>query len=482
VTATGRVVVVTGASSGIGRATAIQLSRSGNVVVMASRSETALLAAQRDCVPGTTTVVPTDVSRRHEVDALMDEAIRVHGRVDAVVHAAAVLAYGRFEDVPAEVFDGALQTTLVGTANVARSALRVFATQGGGSLVVVGSLLGKIATPYMSSYLTAKWAVHGLVRCLQIEARTTPGVDISLVTPGGVNTPVYLQAGTYVRRHGRPPPPVVSPERVAGAIIRRLDRPARETNVGPANSLTVLGFRLFPGVFDRIVSPLMRAGGLSPQDVPHTAGNVLQPQPSGEAVRGPWDNVLGIVGQAGSPAKGGDHDSRPAPAPEALDGHGRTRVCRHVAAPPPAVWAVLSDGWLYANWVVGASRVRAVVAAGPAPGSRGHHSIGVWPAVVSDVSRCLEAEPGRRMVVHAEGWPLGEARVELSIVARNDGCEVTMVEDATAGPGMAIPRPARQQVIAARNREALRRLALIAEGRHREWTRPEPVSVALEAP
>ena len=99
VTATGRVVVVTGASSGIGRATAIQLSRSGSVVVLASRSESALLAAQQDCAPGMTTVVPTDVSRRHEVDALMDEAIRVHGRVDAVVHAAAVLAYGRFEDV-----------------------------------------------------------------------------------------------------------------------------------------------------------------------------------------------------------------------------------------------------------------------------------------------------------------------------------------------------------------------------------------------
>lgn len=478
-TATGRVVVVTGASSGIGRATAVQLSRSGSVVVMASRSESALLAAQQDCAPGTTTVVPTDVSRRHEVDALMDEAIRVHGRVDAVVHAAAVLAYGRFEDVPAEVFDSALQTTLVGTANVARSALRVFAAQGGGSLVVVGSLLGKIATPYMSSYLTAKWAVHGLVRCLQIEARATAGIDISLVTPGGVNTPVYLQAGTYVRRHGRPPPPVVSPERVAAAIVRRLDRPARETNVGPANALTVLGFRFLPGVFDRIVSPLMRAVGLSPQEVDHTAGNVLQPQPIGEAVHGPWDNVLGIVGQAHPSAENGVASARPSPPPERID--GRTRVCRCVAAPPAAVWAVLSDGWLYANWVVGASRVRAVDAGWPAPGSRIHHSIGVWPAVVSDVSRCLEAEPDRRMVVHAKGWPLGEAHVELSIVARDGGCEVTMVEDATAGPGLAIPRPVRQLAIAARNREALRRLALIAEGRHREGTRPEPVAVAREA-
>lgn len=481
-TATGRVVVVTGASSGIGRATAIELSRRGSVVVMASRSESALLTAQQDCAPGMTTVVPTDVRHRHDVDALLDEAIRVHGRVDAVVHAAAALAYGRFEDVPAEVFDSALQTTLLGTANVARSALRVFEAQGGGSLVVVGSLLGKIATPYMSSYLTAKWAVHGLVRCLQIEARTTSGIDISLVTPGGVNTPVYLQAGTYLRRHGRPPPPVVSPERVAATIVRKLDRPARETNVGPTNSLTVLGFRFLPGVFDRVVTPLMRAGGLSPQEVPHTAGNVLQPQPSREAVHGPWDNVLGIVGRAHPAATVEVDDTRPPPAqaPE-FDDHGRARVCRHVAAPPEAVWAVLSDGWLYASWVVGASRVRAVDADWPAPGSRIHHSVGAWPALINDVSRCLEAEPGRRMLLQAKGWPLGEAHVELSIIARDDGCEVTMVEDATAGPGLAVPGPVRQPVIAARNREALKRLALVAEGRHREWTGREPASPAFEA-
>ena len=86
------------------------------------------------------------------------------------------------------------------------------------------------------------------------------------------------------------------------------------------------------------------------------------------------------------------------------------------------------------------------------------------------------------MVVQAKGWPLGEAHVELSIVARDDGCEVTMVEDATAGPGLAVPRPARQPVIAARNREALMRLALVAEGRHREWTRPQPESLARETP
>lgn len=289
------VVVVTGASSGIGRATAALLSRGGMRVVLASRSREALESAALECSGGATLVVPTDVSSVDEVEALFYATIERFGRVDAVVHSAAVLAYGRFEDVPADVFERSLDVTVVGTANVARAALRRFHEQGSGRLVVIGSLLGKIATPYMSSHVTAKWAVHGLVRCLQIEARQTPGIDISRVSPVGVNTPVYLQAGTYAGRHGMPPPPVVSPERVARAVARRLEQPARETDVGPANTLTVLGFRLLPAVFDRIVTPLMELGGLQRTPADPTPGNVIDPTVEGESLHGPWDTVLGGV-------------------------------------------------------------------------------------------------------------------------------------------------------------------------------------------
>ncbi len=296
-----RVVVVTGASSGIGRATAILLSSKGMRVVLASRSLETLESARAECHGGETLVVPTDVSQADQVEALMDAAAARFGRVDAVVHSAAVLAYGRFEDVPADVFEGALDVTLIGTANVARTALRRFREAGNGNLVVVGSLLGKIATPYMSSYVTSKWAVHGLVRCLQLETRDTPDINVSLVSPGGVNTPVYLQAGTYAGHHGMPPPPVVSPERVGRAIARRLDHPARDTDVGPANLLTVLGFHVLPGVFDLIVTPLMRAGGLQRTQAQETPGNVLEPTTAGESTHGPWDTVFGgILGDGGA--------------------------------------------------------------------------------------------------------------------------------------------------------------------------------------
>ncbi len=150
---------------------------------------------------------------------------------------------------------------------------------------------------------------------------------------------------------------------------------------------------------------------------------------------------------------------------------GRRRVVRRIHAPADAVWAVVSDGWLYANWVVGTSRVRAVDSAWPQEGSRIHHSFGVWPLLIDDETVCLAAVPGERIRLRAKGWPMGEAQVELSISGEpSGGCVVTLVEDAVTGPGVLVPRVVRQAAIAVRNTEGLRRLALIAEGRHREWT------------
>lgn len=137
--------------------------------------------------------------------------------------------------------------------------------------------------------------------------------------------------------------------------------------------------------------------------------------------------------------------------------------CTTTAA-PDAVFAVLADGWRYASWVVGASRVRGVDTSWPQPGSRIRHSFGIWPLVLDDVSQVQASESPRHLVITAQGWPVGAARVELRIDAWDRGSIITMSEDAVAGPGRLIPKPLRQLVIAARNREALRRLALLAEG------------------
>ncbi|WP_299929179.1 SRPBCC family protein [uncultured Nocardioides sp.] len=140
---------------------------------------------------------------------------------------------------------------------------------------------------------------------------------------------------------------------------------------------------------------------------------------------------------------------------------------RTVSATPEQVWEVLSDGWLYPLFVVGASRMREVDDSWPAVGSRLHHSVGSWPVLIDDTTEVLEVDEGRRLLLKARGWPAGEAHVEISLRPDGDATLVTMVEDATAGPGVLVPKPLRDAQLHWRNVEALQRLAFVVEGRTR---------------
>jgi uncharacterized protein YndB with AHSA1/START domain len=140
-------------------------------------------------------------------------------------------------------------------------------------------------------------------------------------------------------------------------------------------------------------------------------------------------------------------------------------VTHQVAASPAEVWSVLADGWLYATWVVGASRIRAVDPGWPAAGTKVHHSFGIWPLVLDDDTTVLRADPGRELVLRAKGWPAGEATVRLTLTAEGTGTALALQEDATAGPGRLVPKPVRQLGVLPRNKESLRRLGFLAEGR-----------------
>lgn len=140
---------------------------------------------------------------------------------------------------------------------------------------------------------------------------------------------------------------------------------------------------------------------------------------------------------------------------------------RPISATPGQVWSVLADGWLYPLFVVGASRIRDVDETWPAVGSRLHHSVGSWPLLIDDNTEVLEVEEDRRIVLKARGWPMGEARVEISLLPSGDGTIVTIVENVTAGPGVLVPKPVQDVQLHLRNTETLLRLAFVAEGRTR---------------
>ena len=142
-----------------------------------------------------------------------------------------------------------------------------------------------------------------------------------------------------------------------------------------------------------------------------------------------------------------------------------TRTTRTIDATPDQVWDVLADGWLYPLWVVGATRMRAVDDSWPAPGSKLHHSVGVWPAVLDDNTEVTDCDPLRMLSLRARAWPFGEAHVILHLNEYGGGTRVVIEEDAVSGPGKLVPKPARAPGLKWRNVETLRRLAYIAERR-----------------
>lgn len=141
---------------------------------------------------------------------------------------------------------------------------------------------------------------------------------------------------------------------------------------------------------------------------------------------------------------------------------------RTVSATPEQVWEVLSDGWLFPVWVVGATSMRDVDPHWPEVGARLHHALGAWPLIIADSTSVVRSEPHRLLELEARSGLAGSARVRMELHATPEGTEVVMQEDAAHGPMRFVPRSLRWALIVPRNRECLLRLARLVEGRARD--------------
>lgn len=145
---------------------------------------------------------------------------------------------------------------------------------------------------------------------------------------------------------------------------------------------------------------------------------------------------------------------------------GMSVTTRVMKCSPERVFDVLSDGWMYASWVVGASRIREVDDDWPALGSRLHHSVGAWPALLDDNTEVEDVDPPRMLQLRARAWPGGEAVVRIEIEALGAGSRVTITERVVAGPARLVPKPLEEGILTRRNTESLLRLAYLAERRN----------------
>ncbi|WP_411375417.1 SDR family oxidoreductase [Arthrobacter sp. MPF02] len=245
------VIVITGASSGIGRATALRCADKGARLVLAARGGKALEAVARECRKrgAKAIAVVTDVTEPAMVDDLAARAVAEFGRLDVWVNNAAVAAFGRLTEIPPADFQRVLDVNISGYVNGARAALSRFAGQGTGVLVNVASVVGETPLPYNAAYSMSKAAVRSLSVSLRSELALegVSGVKVCTVLPATIDTPFYQHAANYSGRRLAAMPPVYTAERVAKAIVHVIARPRRETVVGGlAGRLLVLQHKVTP--------------------------------------------------------------------------------------------------------------------------------------------------------------------------------------------------------------------------------------------
>ena len=289
------VVVVTGATSGIGRATALRFARAGADVVLVARREAALDALAEQCreLGGRALAVPTDVSDEEAMRRLAPRALEEFGRIDVWVNNAAVGFVSPFLEVPMEDFRRVLDVNIMGYVHGSRAALRQMRRQGSGVLVNVASVVGEVPQPYTTAYSMSKAAVRALGVSLRSELllERVSGVHVATVLPASIDTPYYRHAANYTGRQVAPLPPVYAPERVARAIVKVARSPRREVVVGALGRAFVLQHRVAPGATEAMMALMVDRAHLSrTRTAPRSRGNLVTPSadPRDAEATGGW--------------------------------------------------------------------------------------------------------------------------------------------------------------------------------------------------
>ena len=239
-----QVIVITGASSGIGLATARKAAKAGAAVVLASRNETALkaIAEEINAAGGRAHAVSGDVGDPADVEKIARAAIARFGGFDTWINDAGVGVYAELENLPPEDHERLFRTNYFGVVNGSLEAVKHLKTRrDGGALINIGSVLSEVAVPLLGAYAASKHAVKGFTDALRVElTRDKAPISVTLIKPSSISSPFPDHARNYMDEAPRVPPPVYAPEVVADAILHAAQHPVRHVTVGSGGRQMVL--------------------------------------------------------------------------------------------------------------------------------------------------------------------------------------------------------------------------------------------------
>ena len=261
-----QVIVITGATSGIGLATARMAAKAGAHLVLAARSERALgqLVDEIGKDGGHAVAVIADVSQENTAAAISAKAKEAFGGFDTWVNNAGTGVYGRIEDVSIVDMRRAFEVNYWGLVYGSREAARQLKQSGGGAIINLGSEVSERSVPLQGAYSATKFAIKGFTEALRMELENEGApVSVTLIKPAQINTPFTVNAKNYLSSEPQHVPAVYAPEVVASAILRSATRPVRSVFVGGGGVLVSLLGRLAPGLTDKVMEKFVIPGTLT---------------------------------------------------------------------------------------------------------------------------------------------------------------------------------------------------------------------------